>query len=104
MTDDPGLQWCVSIVSSRYDGAYEGGKWLAIPREPAFVPEAIFDGDDVCERFFLDDDLAPIIGRGDTPNAALNDFHRRMQESAAGRDWLRGQGSPKPTSAAGESQ
>ena len=84
-----------TVTPSRYSGVYETdvgeaatgdlaedllglprALWLAFPEYPANLPEEAFSGDGTCERFFRSRDSAR-VGRGPTPNAAVDDMIRR---------------------------
>lgn len=65
----------VVILGTRYDGAYEGGRWIAWVGDIEWLDD--YQGCDIeCPIFFEDYAGAP-IGRGETPQAALDDLHRR---------------------------
>lgn len=72
--------WPVTIVTARYQGGYEGGKWLAFNMEYGNVPEAVYGDDISCANFFDEYNKSnrkknPLkIGRGDTPDDALKDL------------------------------
>ncbi len=78
------ISWQVTICRSRYGGTYEGGKWLAIPKEPEFLPKEILGGDTECGEFFGEapehfgdkppHPLAVFIGRGENPGEAFADM------------------------------
>lgn len=72
--------WPVTIVKSRYQGSYEGGKWLALNVIYENVPRSIMCDDIACATFFDTYDKSnkkknPLkIGRGNTPDEALKDL------------------------------
>ena len=67
------LPYPVTIVRSRYGGIYEGAKWLAFnldPEELESHAKGWDGGDGECSGFFYTTKLS--IGRGETPDLALN--------------------------------
>lgn len=65
------------ITTSRYQGAYEGGVWLAFPRDH-YEPDGDWESDDTsCFTWWDTHPWAPLIGRGETPDEALADMKRR---------------------------
>jgi hypothetical protein len=65
----------VAILGTRYGGCYEGGNWIAWVGDPEWLDD--YQGDNAdCPAFFEDYADAP-IGRGETPQAALDDLIRR---------------------------
>jgi hypothetical protein len=74
--------WPVAIWQSRYGGTYEGGRWIAIGNceiLPQNTP--MMDSDVPCSNFWHSKE-ADHIGRGATPNEALEDLIRRNQDLA----------------------
>ena len=68
-----GILWPITIIPSRYSGVYEGGTWLAFFCYYDQIPSAIYGDDIECSEFFEDHkDIS--IGRGQTPDAALNNL------------------------------
>lgn len=73
----------IAIRESRYSGAYEGGKWHAIPNcnGGEVWNMEYFDylhGDDESAiSFWIDSDAAKKIGVGETPNDALADLFKK---------------------------
>ncbi len=82
----------VTIIKSRYSGAYEGGKWVAF-NEDAYsdlMHEAL--GDDMaCADFFRDIDNPKVdmknvydqkiyCGRGNTPQEAYDDLVSKIKK------------------------
>lgn len=62
----------VTIVRSRYGGAYEPGAWLAWPRDANRLP-LDWDGDDIpCRRFWESE--GGVVGAGNSPQAAYEDL------------------------------
>ena len=64
-SEDPGR---VTIVPSRYGGAYEPGLWLAFPCDPDALPDDWNAGDTFASSFYAEHEHE--IGAGDTPTAA----------------------------------
>ena len=75
----------VTIIKSRYGGAYEGDTWVAFNErvDSEHLPEAV-SGDVSCNSFFIMIDNPKIkienqfgvrikVGRGDTPQKAYED-------------------------------
>lgn len=67
----------ISIVQARYGGLYEGGRWLAFLLEADELPNEAFDDDPTCREWWDDASRLP-IGRGTTPDAALDDLRVRV--------------------------
>jgi len=78
---DEAHMWHIIIASARYNGAYEGGRWLAVV-DPSYTfhTSVVFIGDVECDNFFRTGH-AERIGRGDTPDAALDDLDRRWKRA-----------------------
>ena len=64
----------ILIFGTRYGGTYEGGLWVAWVGDPDWLDD-YQSGDNACQDFFQDYKLAP-IGRGDSPQQALDDLVR----------------------------
>ena len=71
----------VAILGTRYGGAYEGGRWIAWVGDLEWLDD-YQAGDNTCATFFEDYTDAP-IGRGETPQAALDDLRRRVVQRHA---------------------
>jgi hypothetical protein len=77
--------WPLTILPARYQGGYEGGRWLAFPVQPGEMdhgPLADWDASDVeCAMFWrqVDEQRWP-IGRGATPDTAYQDLLDRLAE------------------------
>jgi hypothetical protein len=75
MTDGPGK---VTILSSRYGGIYEPGRWIAFACWPGEIPPD-WNADDVtCAEFFAN--RRGEIGGGATPEDAYADLLRLLAE------------------------
>ena len=79
-TLDVGAVYPLTIVAARYQGCYEGGRYLAFPCDPDAIPEGWDGGDMECAEWFAVADREPAwpIGRGSTPNAAHDDLRKRL--------------------------
>lgn len=67
----------VTIIRSRYQGAYEGAKWVAFNAHLDEVEDA--EGSDVLCAYFFDRYTDP-IGRGESPKHAYDDLVRQLNE------------------------
>ena len=72
----------IFVSQSRYSGLYEGGSWYALPKadatwtwSDAFAEYAFGDYDAALE--FWNSDESKMVGRGNTPNAAVLDLLER---------------------------
>lgn len=66
-----------TIICDRYGGTYSSASWLAFPHDSWDIPEEV-DGEDVeCYLFWQDYD--GIVGKGETPQEAMQDLIRKMQ-------------------------
>jgi len=70
----------VTIVMSRYQGTYEGDRWLAFPVGAEDLADSDYDDEDVeCMSFFQECEARKLpIGRGSTPDGALADLKKRL--------------------------
>jgi hypothetical protein len=70
----------VTVVKSRYQGTYEGDRWLAFPVGVEDLADSDYAGEDVeCMCFFQECDARQLpIGRGFTPDRALADLRKRL--------------------------
>lgn len=74
MKTEPGT---VTILSSRYGGTYEPGKWIAFACWPNDIPAGWNADDLTCASFFAD--RKNDIGGGDTPQQAYEDLLRLLR-------------------------
>lgn len=76
----------LTILLDRYSGCYSGGRWTAwnLPHEA--VPGDVDDDDVTCMNFWTGE---MCIGRGDSPEKAVEDLLRRLEECLKA-------GNPKP--------
>lgn len=68
------------ITEDRYTGTYSGGVWLAFPPGESLDDidaSDAFGGDTECREFWEDESQSGHIGRGATPQAALDDMVKR---------------------------
>jgi len=64
-----GRHWPITVISARYGGSYEGGRWAELPLGPEEVaPEATGD-DTECQEWWGHPPVA--VGLGATPDAAV---------------------------------
>lgn len=67
----------LTVLRSRYNGTYEGAKWVAFKDRPDIVQDAL--GDDMaCSSFFRVYGSLKPIGRGDSPEAAVRDLDKQV--------------------------
>jgi hypothetical protein len=68
-----------TIVQTRYQGEYEGGRWAAFNGDTGEIhPDAFAVSDAACRRWWVEHWEDP-IGRGPTPDLALADLLRRLK-------------------------
>jgi len=76
----------VTIVEDRYGGTYSGARWLAfLVSASEEIPEGAFGGD-VPTAAFWSGAGDRLIGRGRTPNGALDDLRRRLRAGLHGAE------------------
>jgi hypothetical protein len=70
----------VTIVMSRYEGTYEGARWLAFPVGAEDLADSDYAAEDVeCMSFFAECETRQVpIGRGPTPDDALENLRTRL--------------------------
>jgi hypothetical protein len=70
-----------TIISDRYNGSYSGANWLAFNLYHEFIPDLIGGNDEQEMRFWWSDDHKKIaIGRGESPQAALEDLVFKLKQ------------------------
>ena len=74
---EPGF---VTIVRSRYGGAYEPGKWIAFPMEADALPAEWAADDVTCMRLF--EERKGDFGGGASPQEAYEDLLRILRSRA----------------------
>ena len=67
----------VTIIKTRYQGTYEGGRWGAFPVDFLDVPMDTM-GDDI-ETMTWWSQNKDYVGVGETPEAALEDLEKKME-------------------------
>lgn len=75
----------LTVIHSRYQGTYEGGVYLAWNRHFYNINPAAMGDDVECATYFGDSDShddGP-IGVGRTPNAAIADLRKKLDEATA---------------------
>ena len=77
-TEEVGIYpYPLTIISDRYNGCYSGGLFLAFNMDSDIVPSKIHEGDKTCLFFWAETDI--LVGKGDTPEAAIADLVQKMQ-------------------------
>jgi hypothetical protein len=64
----------VLIFGTRYGGIYEGGSWIAWVGDAEWLDD-YQSGDNACQKFWQDYKFGP-VGRGESPEKALDDLRR----------------------------
>ena len=75
-------EYPVTICKSRYQGGYEGGKWVAFALYAEALPYEWDGGDIECAEFWGSSE-ANFIGRGNTSKEAFDDLVRRIKEATS---------------------
>lgn len=70
--------WPLTVIKDRYNGTYSGGKWTAWNKEVTDISSSISADDSICAEFFADPDV--VYGKGNTPQAAIDDLRRKLDE------------------------
>lgn len=70
----------VTIITARYQGSYEGGLWCAFNLYELEVPPEATGNDIACYEFWHSPNAAK-VGRGATPDEALADLTKRLEET-----------------------
>lgn len=70
-----------TIICDRYSGTYSGADWLAFPLDYSDVPEEVDGGDTECWMFW--DNYDGIVGKGNTPQEAMNDLIKMMSDDTS---------------------
>lgn len=66
------VEYPLTIISDRYSGTYSKGLFLAFPNHYYDIPEDVDSDDLSCYHFW--EDFTGLVGRGTTPNEALEDL------------------------------
>lgn len=75
----------INVREARYGGAYEGGGWIAWSGYSPLPDDAI-GSDLVCQAFFMEE-RSFRVGRGSTPDHAVNDLIERWDFDARPTDF-----------------
>lgn len=74
----------VTIIMDRYSGTYSGGEWLAFNIGEDEIPYAVGSSDpDEMDFWWGSAHKEYTIGKGDTPNDALKDLYKKMEDNNA---------------------
>ncbi len=84
---NPSELYPIIVSQSRYSGVYEGATWYALPKADGAWnwSDSFFNymfGEDDDAQLFWNSDEAKIVGRGNTPNAAVLDLIDRHTGAA----------------------
>lgn len=70
--------WPLTIMLTRYNGVYEGGKWAAFNLSPAHIPAEAHGNDVTCATWW--DYLgSKIAGVGNTPEEAVENLKPKIE-------------------------
>jgi hypothetical protein len=64
-----GRHWPITVISVRYGGSYEGGRWGALPLRPGEIPPEATGHDIECQEWWEGPPVA--VGLGATPDRAV---------------------------------
>jgi len=67
-----------TIACARYGGTYEGGKWLAFPKDANKLPQDYNSSDISCACFWENYD--EFVGKGDSPQEAYDNLLKQLDE------------------------
>lgn len=70
----------VTIIASRYQGSYEGGRYVAFHGYPHQIPDEATGSDIECLEYWRSD-RSMLVGRGSTPDAAGADLYNRLEKA-----------------------
>lgn len=73
----------LTIVSDRYGGTYSGGDFTAWNMDYHEIPTDPAEDDVTCMMFWDTTDI--VVGRGATPQEAVDDLKRRLEELKDGK-------------------
>lgn len=72
-------EYPVTIIHDRYGGSYSGALYTAWPFDFWKLPKNTIDGSDIpCMDFWSDADSS-LIGKGRSPQTAMNDLRRKIK-------------------------
>lgn len=70
----------ITIITARYGGSYEGGRYCAFHSYPSDIPwDAV--GNDISCCAYWGSTAVELVGRGSTPNRALADLQARLENT-----------------------
>ena len=72
--------WPVTIIEDRYSGTYSGAVWTAFNCYD--VPSGPASDDIACSEFWAEPCMP--VGKGETPNEALEDLRRSAEDWESG--------------------
>jgi len=67
----------VTIIKTRYGGAYEGGQWAAFNCYPEAIPWQATDDDNTCSQWWFDTRNSASVGIGSNATEAYEDLIAR---------------------------
>lgn len=67
----------LTIINDRYTGTYSGGEFTAWNMDYSEIPTEPAEDDVTCMWFWSDTEIP--IGRGKTPQEAVDDLRRRLE-------------------------
>lgn len=70
----------LTVTMDRYTGSYSGGKWTAWNLEPSEIPVEVFEDDVSCGNFWFLNEGRIKVGKGETPNEAIEDLRRIIND------------------------
>ena len=75
------LPYPATICATRYSGTYEGARYVSFPLRAIVAGSTAFAAEDQeCAEFWMEaNDLNLPIGRGSTPDEALEDMRQRLE-------------------------
>ena len=73
----------LTIINDRYTGTYSGGIFTAWNMDYHEIPTDPDEDDVTCMLFWAKTDI--IVGRGETPQEAVDDLIRRLEELSNGK-------------------
>ena len=73
----------LTIINDRYTGTYSGGIFTAWNMDYYEIPKDPDEDDVACMLFWAKTDI--IVGRGETPQEAVDDLKRRLEALKDGK-------------------
>lgn len=74
----------LTIINDRYTGTYSGGIFTAWNMDYYEIPTDPDEDDVTCMLFWAKTDI--IVGRGETPQEAVDDLKRRLEALKDGKE------------------